>query len=305
MSSFEDSFSTWLKSQKSSLDLACGDAVRAGLAGLNVAEFTAANKSLNNLYADTSSGVAIPGGDCDYSLKGIGQLYTAHWHGKRMHDALSVLVPLRALFSGRRSNVVEVGAGTGAALWAWTLLTCYAIQARTPLPVVSWTSLDSSADMLAQNERLWKFFSGRFLQTRKVVNRQTVQCANWRSPPSLPNKPAIVGSYVFSRLESSNATRTAKAFAAFVNSCGACAVVVWTKSNKSGVLNGLRNELQNWTDLTPQSLFACPLGGRMHKCLSVVSSTATALNVNPDPEWPKRFNWGKAPSDVSVLAMIR
>jgi hypothetical protein len=68
MSSFDASFSTWLKSKAKALDNACGTAMESGLGGLSGAELEAANKSLNNLYADTSLGLALPGGDCDYSL---------------------------------------------------------------------------------------------------------------------------------------------------------------------------------------------------------------------------------------------
>ncbi len=97
MKSFEESFSDWIQAKKRALDDACGAAMQDGIAGLTGPQLAAANEALNELYADTSSAVALPGGDCDYSLRGVGPLYTGHWHGKRVHDGLSVLLPLRVL----------------------------------------------------------------------------------------------------------------------------------------------------------------------------------------------------------------
>lgn len=301
MRSFEASLSTWSKA----LDNACGAAMQDGIAGLSAAELDAANRSVSNLYADTSWEVALPGGDCNYSLKGIGALYTGHWHGKRVHDGLSVLLPLRSFFSGRQIHVVDVGAGTGAALWAWTLIACYASKFGTPLPMLTWTSIDVSTDMLAQNDRLWARLCRVLPQAVQVVNRRAPLFGDWRNPPALPTGAVIVASYVFSRTESNDWAGTAKAMAAFVNNAQASAIAIWTKANKSAVLGRLRTLLAGWNDCTPGSLFHCPLHGQMRNCLSVARKTFAAVNLPFDAEWPRRFNWGRAPTDASLLAMAR
>lgn len=305
MSSFESSFYSWLSSKATALEGACGAAMQDGMVGLSGPELDAANRSLSNLYADTSSGMALPGGDCDYSLKGIGPLYTGHWHGKRVHDGVSVLLPLRSALSARSLDVIDVGAGTGAALWAWTLIACFARGRGAPLPVHTWTSIDASTDMLAQGDRLWDRLRGVLPQAANVVKRRAPLCGDWRNPPALLAGDVVVGSYVFSRTDSDDPVGTAKAFAGFVNNARASTLAIWTKENKSAVLSELRTKLRLWKDHTPHQMFDCPLQGRMRKCLEVAGKKFAALNLPSDAEWSKRFNWGRAPTDASLLAMAR
>ena len=264
MTSFEASFSAWLKAKASDLDDACGAAMQDGLVGLSGSELDAANKSLSTLYADTSSGTVLRGGDCDYSLKGMGPLYTGHWHGKRTHDGLSVILPLRSLLSGQPTNVVDIGAGTDAALWAWTLIACFADANRSPYPVHTWTSIDSSRDMIAQSNRLWASMCAVLPDAARVVNRQSALLGDWRKPPSLPANAIVVGSYLFSKTDADDSRRTAPAFAAFLKGIHAAAIVLWTTKNKRGVLDRIRTELIWWKNHTPQTLFDCPLQGTMH-----------------------------------------
>jgi hypothetical protein len=94
MTHFETRFISWLRRKKPVLDDACCEAIHDGLRVLDTSQLNAANTSINNLYASDFGGGWGPGVDCDYTLAGVGPLYTAHFHGKRVHDALSYLIRL-------------------------------------------------------------------------------------------------------------------------------------------------------------------------------------------------------------------
>ena len=309
MNKFESHFNGWLRPWQSqrcdACGDACGDAMQDGIAPLSGPELDGANKSLNNLYADTSSGWACAGGDCDYSLPGTGPLYTGHWHGKRVHDGLSVLLPLLPVLSARPVCVIDIGAGTGAALWAWTLLARCAQEWGSPLPVHSWYSIDCSQSMLKQSDRLWGKLCRVLPNAPELVNRQPAALCDWRNHPPLPTGALVVGSYLFARADLTNPAATAAAFVAFLTRLTASGVVLWTKPNKCAVQDGVKTQLVGWIDRTPLKLFDCALQGQMRKCLSVAQAKFVEVNLPRDPEWNKRLNWGCAPTKVARLAMTR
>ena len=304
MKSFEASFSTWLESKAPALDDACGAAMQEGLAGLSGPDLEAANQSINNLYFEKGPGKAFRERDCDYSLRGIGPLYTGHWHGKRVHEAIAILMPLRALLLDRPMNLIDVGAGTDAVLWAWTLIASFASsQDSPPYPVHSWTSIDSSQEMIAQSDRLWTRLCAVLPEAERVVKRQPPLWADWRKSHSLPANAIVLGSYLFSKADADASRRTAPAFAAFLKNARAASVVLWTTKNKRGVLDRTRTELAGWWDVTPKTLFDCPLKGKMRKCLTVMEDAADSLSIAKDAQWDSRFNWGLAPLHTWLLAM--
>ncbi|MBC7855861.1 MAG: hypothetical protein IAF94_20730 [Pirellulaceae bacterium] len=112
-----------------------------------------------------------------------------------------------------------------------------------------------------------------------------------------------MGSYLFSQSDADDSRRTAPAFAAFLKGIQAAAIVLWTSKNKRGVLDRLRTELIWWKNHTPQTLFDCPLQGTMHKCLSVASKSFATLGLPSDDQWAMHFNWGRAPTTASLLAL--
>lgn len=275
-----------------------------GLTEVSAPDLEAANQSINNLYFEKGPGKVFRERDCDYSLPGIGPLYTGHWHGKRVHEALAILMPLRAILSGRPMNVIDVGAGTDAVLWAWTLIASFAkSQDSPPLPVHSWTSVDSSQEMIAQSNRLWTKLCALLPDAARVVKRQPPLWTDWRKPRSLPANAIVLGSYLFSKADADASRRTAPTFAAFLNKTHASAVVLWTTKNKRGVLDRTRTELAGWWDVAPPILFDCPLQGQMRKCLAVMEHAADTLGIERDVQWDSRFNWGLAPLYTWLLAM--
>lgn len=303
----KDRFCLWLKAKQNQLDLICGEALVEGFRALNGQDLELANQSLNSLYADTSSGSPLPGGDCDYSLPGVGPLYTPHWHGKRVHDGLAVLTPLIDMLADKPLSVLDVGAGTGGALWAWALTCCYLSEEKITVPKHQWFSLDSSASMIDQSERLWEYFYKSIPKVTEVVDRQTPVCRDWRNAGTQLTADLILGSYVFSRNDADDAAKTAAAFVELLNKTGASRLAIWTRTNKSRVQDELRKLLSNWTDVSPQSknLFLCPLRGRMKSCLEATISRFKHYNLPIDQNWARRFNWGNSPTEAAVLAMRR
>ena len=304
MSFAEQDFSDWLLRNKALLEQACGRATEEGFVGLNAQQLDAANKSLSNLYADTSAGIPLSGGDCDYSLKGVGPLYTGHYHGKRVHDALAVLTACRSYFLNEPYRILDVGSGTGAVLWAWALIAVFSEKCGFTPPKHTWLSIDSSQEMTDHNSRLWSQFVAVFPGVEKLVQRETPLVVDWRSQ-SVPSADIVLGSYLFSRRESDDSTRTAREFADFLQRTGAFGILIWIKPTKRKTFDSLRNELKSWTNSDPPTLYKCPLRGRMQACLEIAKKTFTARKLPVDDAWDRHFNWGKAPTDVDVCLMGR
>ena len=200
-------------------------------------------------------------------------------------------------------SVIDVGAGTDAVLWAWTLIASFANSQDSPLPVHSWTSVDSSREMIAQGDRLWARLCAVHPEAARVVKRQTPLWTDWRKPRSLPANATVLGSYLFSKSDAYASRRTAPAFAAFLKNARAASVILWTTKNKRGALDRTRTELAGWWDVTPQILFDCPLRGNMRRCLAVMEDAANSLSIAKDAQWESRFNWGLAPLHTWLLAM--
>lgn len=305
---FETRFITWLRRNKPALDAACCKAIDEGLRGLDAARLAAANASINNLYASDYGGGWGPGIDCNYSLAGVGPLYTAHFHGKRVHDCLSYLVRLTPALAGGPTQVIDLGAGTGAALWAWTLICCFARETNNPLPVLTWTSLDSSPEMVAQDNRLWSKLCEVLPEASSVVVRHPPRHADWRNPPAVPAGATVVGSYLFSRHESSNpaAVATAGEFAALVNRISAAAILIWVKENKRAVLDGIRQRFATWKDVSPRPPFETYLKGDLAKCQEALKQAFGQHGLPCDTHLlKKQLHWGGARPNALVLWLVR
>lgn len=203
--------------------------------------------------------------------------------------------------------MVDLGTGTGAVLWAWTLISCFARENKTPLPVLSWTSLDSSSEMLAQNERLWSKLCEVLPEPSRVVTRHPPQRADWRNPPAISAGATFVGSYLFSRQEASSpaAATTAGGFAALVNNTSAAAILIWVKQNKSAILEGIRQRLATWKDESPQPPFESYLQGGLARCQGTLQQVFSHHGVPCDTSLLKKLHWGGAPPNALVLRLVR
>jgi hypothetical protein len=305
MNSFEDGFRLWLRRKQTALDAACSKAIKDGLQGLDATNLNAANESLSKLYASDSGFGYGPGSDCDYSLKGVGSLYTGHWHGKRVHDSLAFLVALRSAFSMKPVHVLDIGAGTGAVLWAWTLLATFSREIGNPMPVHSWTSLDSSSEMLAQNKRLWERLCQVLPNANRVVARALTLCGDWRNHPTLPSNGTIIGSFLFSRHDLSNPVETSKIFADFVSKSAASVVMLSTRPNKRAVLDRLKTRLAGWTETEAPALFTSSLKGELRACQIAVKEAFARHTVACEAKTLGKFHWGGAASNACLLWMVR
>jgi hypothetical protein len=292
-------FQVWLSEKRSLLDRACGEAIAEGLSGLSPLDLNRPDVSLRRLYKKSSSV-----GDCDYDLKGIAALYTGHWQGKRVHDALQILVPLVPRLARRKWSIVELGAGTGAVLWAWTLIACFAHEKGTPLPIHTWTSLDASQEMATQSNRLWKSLCESLPLASRVVDRKPPIVDDWRNLPAVPRKGIVISSYLFSWEEADDPEATAASMTTFVHHSHAFAILFWTKASKSPILKGVESRLESWTTISP-SLFRSPLKGAMSACEAAAREAFRRIGVSASKTAFEDFHWGGASTDASLLLMTR
>jgi DNA helicase II / ATP-dependent DNA helicase PcrA len=110
------------------------------------------------------------GRDCCYDRPGIGLAYAAWYHPRRVHEWVRRLLPVMA---GRREplELVDLGAGTGAVLWAASLSRAGLAAAGVAVPEqLSVVQVDASPYMVATGQALWEGLTKDFpeIDTRSV-----------------------------------------------------------------------------------------------------------------------------------------
>jgi hypothetical protein len=101
------------------------------------------------------------------------------------------------------------------------------------------------------------------------------------------------------------ATPTAKEFAGFVESVSATAIMIWTKKNKSAVLDGIKRCLSSWKDESPPPPFRSLLKGDLTKCRIALQGAFSQRGMTCDAQSLKKLHWGGAPPDASLLWLVR
>lgn len=139
--------------------------------------------------------------DACYDRPSTGWAYGAWYHGRRTHDAVRLLAPALAGRTGT-VTIADLGAGTGATLWALTALVAAARRASVPLPGLRLVAMDASEPMLVAAEALWaELRRSPLLGAAAAAIDARFELASWTDAAALDLPAAdarwLVGGYLF------------------------------------------------------------------------------------------------------------
>lgn len=102
------------------------------------------------------------GKDLCYDRPGIGLAYGLWYHARRVNTSLGLILPSLLEAEGKEVQIYDLGAGTGAFLWAVSL-GCQSMNAQgLTAPRVRIINVDTSPFMLHYLEQLWDTFSSQY-----------------------------------------------------------------------------------------------------------------------------------------------
>jgi hypothetical protein len=167
--------------------------------GTSRADFQATWLELDNLRR---------GRDFSYDTPECGVVYSWVYHQKRLQQALRVLhTPLRAaLQDDQPVDIVDLGSGTGAVLWAVAaLLLAFDKRGLRPAQPVRILECDSSPFMLGTSKSLWDALNNLFPRLRALLERLPSKPASWdRISLESPRSPWITASYLLHASETTS-----------------------------------------------------------------------------------------------------
>ncbi len=130
--------------------------------------------------------------DCDYTSGAIGPAYTAYYHARKVHDAVFYLQALaQAVPSTPIRTIVDLGAGTGAVLWAAVFhrFLGFGPLAADKLRIIC---VEPAGPMRCEGEHLWRALCTRCADVPARVDAEWVSSADPQWSNSLGAGVAVV-----------------------------------------------------------------------------------------------------------------
>lgn len=148
------------------------------------------------------------GGDLCYDRPTIGFNYSLWYHPKRINTFLRYFTDL--IYDARNENAIEIfdlGAGTGAVLWAVGLVVSGLKTLRMPCPNIRVINVDTSAFMIIYNYNyLWKYFVREFPHAEEISKQGDYRLNSWSNlDESNCTNIWLCASYLFDHSENSQA----------------------------------------------------------------------------------------------------
>jgi len=191
------------------------------------------------------------GGDLCYDRPTIAFNYSLWYHPKRINTFLRYFTDL--IYDARNENAIEIfdlGAGTGAVLWAVGLVVSGLKTLRMPCPKIRVINVDTSAFMIIYNyDFLWKNFVREFPHAEEISKQDDYRLNSWSNlDESNCTNIWLCASYLFDHSENS------QAIADEFN-----AIVTRYKPNKVLLLSALRKKV--YVDAVANIIQALNYGG--------------------------------------------
>jgi hypothetical protein len=191
--------------------------------------------------------------DACYDRPSTGWAYAAWYHGRRTHDAVRLLAPVVAARTGTLT-IADLGAGTGATLWALAALVAAARRASVPLPRLRVVAVEASEPMLAAAEALWADLRrSPALAAGAAAITARFELASWTDVAALDLPAAdttwLVGGYLFDESDRDRTPALADLLSDAAIATGAEAVHLVGAGVKAGITAGIADRLdrQGWT----------------------------------------------------------
>jgi hypothetical protein len=298
----------WIEKQNigGQLDTVISSAISHAVNSMTVAQLQSGCDQVANLFSDLVKD-KDDFVDCDYSNEGVEVAYAAAFHAKRIHDAMAHLPFLAESMRSAPGGVLEIGSGTGAVLWTWTLGNLAlreAGHANKTSTVHAWTCVESSQAMLGLATLLRNRLDAKTDHTGQHIQMCPSIISTWQDFAGLPLPLArecfVIASYPFGRNEAQSMPQD---WLNLLTRISATGFAVWTRSAKTQYLASIQMLCQQagWTVQVPGSKLH-PWRSGLYGELSTCAKTMRDALGRDHPILPK-MTWGGAPSDAQLLWM--
>jgi DNA helicase II / ATP-dependent DNA helicase PcrA len=229
------------------------------------------------------------GGDLCYDRPTIGFNYTLWYHPKRINTFLRYFTDL--IYESRTEKSIEVfdlGAGTGAVLWAVGLIVTGLKQLNMPCPNIRVINVDTSAFMLFYNYNyLWKNFVNEFPQASEISKQEDYSLISWSTlDETFSTNIWLCASYLFDH--SDNLQVIAQDFKEIVTKYKPDKVLLLSALPKRTFVDAVANNIQtlnygSYNSILSNQIFSGRLS-RLYEFRNRISQQHN-LNLTGVPEW--------------------
>jgi hypothetical protein len=173
----KDALTNWLRNQQPRLEK---------ILVKSAEDYYTANASHRNFtYCTKESSQELwllkDGKDLCYDRPTIGFSYSLWYHPKRINTFLRYFTDL--IYDSHKEESIELfdlGAGTGAVLWAVGLIIQGLKELKLPCPKIRVVNIDTSAFMISYNYHfLWKNFSEEFPEVKEISRDSDYKINSW------------------------------------------------------------------------------------------------------------------------------
>jgi DNA helicase II / ATP-dependent DNA helicase PcrA len=189
--------------------------------------------------------------DCCYDRPSVGLNYALWYHARRTQDMLRLA--LRSWEARPPGEILDLGAGTGATLWALA----FAIRAGLPIDRVRVVSLDGSPPMLHAAEHMWGWL-GAQPEMASAVDRIEVEfsCRSWTQPGVSLESPDVIAGYLFDDSDQGRLKEVVEAFHRVAEHYAAPRVHVISSNAKKNLLAQVAAHLceRDWANVNEPRL---------------------------------------------------
>ncbi|AEE52604.1 UvrD-helicase domain-containing protein [Haliscomenobacter hydrossis] len=185
------------------------------------------------------------GEDLCYDRPTIGFNYSLWYHPKRINTFLQYFTDL--IYDSRKEKHIEIfdlGAGTGAVLWAVGLVVSGLEALKIPSPKIRVINIDTSAFMLIYSYHyLWKNFIKEFPQAEGVSNQTDFRLNSWSNlDEALCTNVWLCASYLFDHSENSEAI--AEEFKELISQYKPNKILLLSSAKKCTYVNTVADSIQ-------------------------------------------------------------
>ncbi len=148
------------------------------------------------------------GEDLCYDRPSIGFNYSLWYHPKRINTFLRYFTEL--IYNSRNEKAIEIfdlGAGTGAVLWAVGLIVHGLKELNMPCPKIRVINIDTSPFMIIYNFRyLWKEFISIYPEAKNISKQEDYRLNSWSNTEDIKcTNLWLCASYLFDHSENGEA----------------------------------------------------------------------------------------------------
>ena len=230
----------WILEQQSTLDIITARACK---------DFWEANKIFSHFPYDLKltheeSYELVNGRDLCYDRTSTALTYALWYHPRRINTFLSFFLDHLINFSGRKIQLFDLGAGTGAVQWAILLVSAGLQKFGLPTPKLSIINIDTSPFMLYFNrDYLWQHFIRQYnIDSLDISIEYSIN--SWNNEYNFESANTVIASsYLFD--SSDNKEIIKQDFIELVKRYNPASLLLLTSQNKREYLNSLSADFRS------------------------------------------------------------